>query len=291
MMRISLSNRRVAADALELLFLQQPQQLCLRARRHVAHFIHEDGSAVGLLEFADAPPVGAGECPALVAEEFAFQKRFRDGRAVDCQKRGLAAAAVLIDRPGDQFLAGPALAKDQHGHVLRGNAANGFIEVLHGRRRAHQLIVFCRDRLLLVIHRRHAADPTEMDGTANNAAKLVEVQGLEQVLERAKLHRLDGGVRASVGGDDDYGKPRVDLPDQRIGVQARHVGQSHVQNHGVRRVLPNTLDSLAGGADGENLETRRFQGPLQRIANIWLVVDDQHIRHGIVALWFSAILD
>ena len=35
-------DRGVAADALELLFLQQPQQLGLRGRRHVADFVHED---------------------------------------------------------------------------------------------------------------------------------------------------------------------------------------------------------------------------------------------------------
>ena len=143
-------NRGVAADALELLFLQQPQQLRLRARRHVAHLIHEHGAAVGLLEFADAPPIGAGKSAALVAEQFAFQQRFRDGRAVDRQERGLAAAAVLIDRPGHQFLAGPALAEDQHGHVLRRDAADRLVEFLHGRRAAHQLIAFRLGLLLLV---------------------------------------------------------------------------------------------------------------------------------------------
>ena len=143
-------NRGVAPDALELLFLQQPQQFRLRARRHIAHLVHEDRAAVGLLEFADAPPVGARESAALVAEQFAFQQRFRDGGAVDRQERGLAAAAVLVDRPGHQFLAGPALAEDQHGHVLRGDAADRLIEFLHGRRAAHQLIAFRLGLLLLV---------------------------------------------------------------------------------------------------------------------------------------------
>ena len=52
-------NRGIAPHALELVFLQQPQQFRLRARGHVAHFVHEDGAAVGLLEFADAAPVRA----------------------------------------------------------------------------------------------------------------------------------------------------------------------------------------------------------------------------------------
>ena len=34
------------------------------------------------------------------------------------RKRPVGAGTVLVDRPGDEFLAGPALAADQHGDVL-----------------------------------------------------------------------------------------------------------------------------------------------------------------------------
>ena len=65
----------------------------------------------------------------------------------------------------------------------------------------------------------------------------------------------------------------------RVGFQARHVGQPHVENHGVRRVLADALDSFAGGAGGADLESRGFQRPLQRIAHVRLVVDYQHTGH------------
>ena len=42
---------------------------------------------VGLLEAADPARVGAGESAAFVAEQFAFQQRFGDGRAVDRHER------------------------------------------------------------------------------------------------------------------------------------------------------------------------------------------------------------
>ncbi len=133
-------DRGVAAHAFELSFLQQPQQLRLRGGGHVADFVHEDGAAVGLLELADAAAVGAGERPALVAEKLALQERLGDRRAVDGQERGPAAAAVLVNGPGNHLLARAALAQDQHGDVLRGDSADGLVELLHGRRVAHQLV-------------------------------------------------------------------------------------------------------------------------------------------------------
>ena len=44
----------------------------------------------------------------------------------------LAARAVLVNGAGHQLLAGAALAQDQHGDVLRGDAADGLVDLLHG---------------------------------------------------------------------------------------------------------------------------------------------------------------
>ena len=45
----------------------------------------------------------------------------------------VGAGGVLVDRAGDEFLAGAALAEDQHRHVLRGDAADRLVHLLHGR--------------------------------------------------------------------------------------------------------------------------------------------------------------
>ena len=68
-------DRRVAAHALELLFLQHAEQLGLASPGHVADLVEKERAAVGLLELADAAAVGAGERAPLVAEELAFQQR------------------------------------------------------------------------------------------------------------------------------------------------------------------------------------------------------------------------
>src|SRR5207302_4224071 len=58
--------------------------------------------------------VGPGVCPLAVAEQLAFEQLGRDGRAVDCQEPAvgrLLRLGELVDRPGHQLLAGPALAE------------------------------------------------------------------------------------------------------------------------------------------------------------------------------------
>ena len=239
-------DRRVAADALELLLLQQPQQLRLRGGRHVADFVHEDGSAVGLLELADAAAVGAGERAALVAEKLAFQQRLGNRRAVDGQKRGPAAAAVLVDCPRHHFLAGAAFAENQHGHVLRGDPPDGLVELLHGRRVADQLIAF---------HLRRPARSSYMAGVrliwlrwmarATTSRSCPRSKRLEQVVEGPEFHGLDGRLRGPVGGDDDHRHAGVDLADLAVGLQARHVGQADVEDHGVGRLAADRVESFA----------------------------------------------
>jgi hypothetical protein len=72
-----------------------------------------------------------------VAEEFAFDEIRVERRDVDRQKRPFAARAIGVDGAGNEFLAGAALAGDEHAR----------------RRRRHK-----RDPLEDRLHRRTAAD-------------------------------------------------------------------------------------------------------------------------------------
>ncbi len=87
-------ERFEAADARELAFLQHAQQLGLQLDRQIADFVEEERAAAGLLDLARAPLGRAGEGPALVAEEFAFEQSVRDGRAVHGDERRRASAAT-----------------------------------------------------------------------------------------------------------------------------------------------------------------------------------------------------
>src|SRR5438094_358735 len=58
-----------AADALELLLLQDAQQFALSGQRHLADLVEEDGPFVRQFEAPLALGDGAGEGPFLVAEQ------------------------------------------------------------------------------------------------------------------------------------------------------------------------------------------------------------------------------
>ena len=81
----------VVADAADFFFLEDAQEAALQKRRHGADFIEENGSAVGFLEEALLVVHSAGESAFAMAEEFGFEKIFRECAAVNGDERGVAA--------------------------------------------------------------------------------------------------------------------------------------------------------------------------------------------------------
>ena len=96
-------------------------------------FVEEDRAGVGRLEAAGAVVDRAGERAADVAEEFAFEQAFAEGAAVDADERPVAALAELVDRVGDQLLAGARFAQQQHRRAAPRDLAREAIDLLHGR--------------------------------------------------------------------------------------------------------------------------------------------------------------
>ena len=111
------------ADRRDFPVLDGPQQLDLKARRDVADFVQEHGPAAGELEQPLSVLDRPRERPLYVPEQFALDQAGAECGQADRQERAVAAAAMAMDRPGDQLLAGPALARDQHGHVGRRDQA------------------------------------------------------------------------------------------------------------------------------------------------------------------------
>ena len=76
-----------AAQAAQLAVFQHAQQLGLRGDRHFADFVEQQRAAFGQLKAAGAALQSAGECSFLMAEDFAFDERLRNGGAVDGHER------------------------------------------------------------------------------------------------------------------------------------------------------------------------------------------------------------
>ena len=95
----------VVAHPLQLAALDKAQQLGLQPQRHLADLVQKQRASVGGLNPSYAPLHRAGEGPASVAEEFSFQQRLGNGRAVDGDKWLAAARREPVQSLSNQFLA------------------------------------------------------------------------------------------------------------------------------------------------------------------------------------------
>ena len=109
----------VASDPADPVFLQGPQYFGLCRKAHVADFVEEKRSSVGLFEFAFVLFVGRRERPLLVPEKFAFDQLRRNGGAVDFDERLSGPQALFVQPVGDQLLAGSVGSADQYPRIGR----------------------------------------------------------------------------------------------------------------------------------------------------------------------------
>jgi hypothetical protein len=212
----------------------------------------------------------------------------RDGGAVDGQERRLGAGAVLVDGAGDQLLAGATLARDQHGYVLGGDAADGLVHLAHRRAAPHDgfaLDVVVRRRLRDDGRLAHQAG--DLQGLADHPVQLLHVERLEQVIVSPLPHRLDGGVRRPRQGDKhdrDAGVKGADLVQD---LQARLVRQAQVEENYIRGRGRDALEALAprvgdldavcgGGEEVAHLLRQQLR----------VIIDEQQVGHD--ALPFNA---
>ena len=166
--------------------------------------------------------------------------------AAQLMARNGRSARRLCDRaPGDQLLAGAALAQDQHVDVLRGDAADRLAHLLHDGAAADDAV----GALLGRQQRGHAHQAGGLEGAVEDLAEPVEVDRLDEVVEGALLHRLDGGLGGAVGGDEDdraaSGRQRLDVVED---VQAGAVGQLQVEHDDVGRLRATSVEPSAAVA-------------------------------------------
>ncbi len=143
---------RLAAQAAHLRILQNAQQLGLRRHRHFADFIEQQRAVLRHFEAAGAALRRAREGAFFVAEQLAFNQRFRQRRAVDGDERALTARAKRMYRPRHHLLSSAALAGDQYASFARSGLLQQGKNFLHPGRCAYHLaqcalVTSCRSRL------------------------------------------------------------------------------------------------------------------------------------------------
>src|SRR5207237_10873007 len=104
----------IAADSLNFLGFDRPQQFSLRIGTEVTHLVEEQRPVMRQLEATDACLGGAGERSTLVPEHLALDQVARDGRAVDANERLSPSRTGVVDRAGDQLFARARFSSDKH---------------------------------------------------------------------------------------------------------------------------------------------------------------------------------
>ena len=122
--------RFIAADGVDLFFLQHTQQLGLQGQWHIADLIQKQRAAIGLGNFALLVLRGAGEGAFGVAKEFGFQQVRRYRGAVNTDEWLFAAVALLVDHACEFFFTGTGFAQQHHWCVAMGNL-NGRAHCVH----------------------------------------------------------------------------------------------------------------------------------------------------------------
>ena len=188
--------------------MEHAKHLGLGRRGHVADLVEEQRSFVGQLEPAGALAVGARERAALVAEQLRFEQALVERRAVHLDERPVRPARVAVEGLGDQLLADAGLAQDQDRGVRAGDLLDRAEDLLHLRALADDVLE-AGDDLGAVV----GFDPREeapvLDRALDLHFHLVEVEGLEHVVVRARLHGIDRRLDRSVGGHDQSDGPFV----------------------------------------------------------------------------------
>jgi PAS domain S-box-containing protein len=260
-----------AADPLELLLLQEPEHLGLGRERHVADLVQEDRPVVALLELADPLPVRPGERAPLVAEQLALDQPLGQRGTVDGEERLVGPAAVVVQRPGDQFLADAALAEDKDVHVLVGDAADHLAHLLDDGRPAHERLA----RLQARQHGRNLHQVRGLEGPAEDVRHAAELERLDEIVEGPLLHGLDGDGRGAVCGDEDHRLLGREGADGLEGLQPRTVRELEVQHHHVRLLLLVQFEAFRDGAGRDDAGRVVPEHAGERVTHARFIVHDE----------------
>ena len=199
-------NTGSGADALDLAFLQDAEELGLKGEGDVADFVEKERAIVGLLESSNAQLIGPGEGAFFVTEQFAFEEVVGNGGAVDGDEGAMGAVAVLIDGASDEFLACSGFSSNEDRDGFGGDASEFFVDLGHGPAFADDGVLVVVDLADLDGFGHHARAP---DGLGENAKELFFVEWFSEVVVGAGFGRLDDSAGGAGIGEHDDGEAGV----------------------------------------------------------------------------------
>ena len=172
--------------------------------RHVTDLIEKYGAAVGRLEEAYFGGTGTGEGIFLVAEEFIGEQLLCKSPTVEGEETFFGAVALVVNCPGDQFLAGSCLSEDEDTTVGGSNLGRHLVEFLHlpaltdDKRRTYPRFVISLEVEKFIL------EPFFFQRSLEDQSCFFDFIRLGNVVISPFLHCLDGGFDGGVGGNHNH---------------------------------------------------------------------------------------
>src|SRR5215468_7039809 len=267
----------LAAEPAHLSVFEDTQELRLKLQRHFTDFIEEKSAAAGEFKTSWTRADSSGERAFLVAEDFAFDERFRNGGGIDGDERSIGAFAQTMDGSRCQFLARAALAGNDRGCIARTETLNQLVYIAHGLAAADKL---SESRTTLELRVESSRGLAHFDvglRSLQDGTQLGIVHRLRDEILRALFHGLDGEIDARVCRNQDnraVGITRFQAPKQIEPGKLRH---HHIGDYNVGIIRLDHLLRLCAIRRQADVIAPLLQDHFENLADRGLVVDDQNL--------------
>jgi len=159
-----------------------------------------------------------------------------------------------VNRPRDELLACPGLTEDHHRGIGRGHFAHRLQHIEHAAVRSDDPadVVVLLDLLAQPVHL--VGEFPVVERLVDGELELLEIEGLGQVLTRARLHRFDRGGDVAVGREHDDGERGALTPQAPQHLHPVGCGHPVVEHHDVGFLLSDRRERLLAVRSLDDLE-------------------------------------
>jgi hypothetical protein len=232
------------------------------------------------LERAGGAHRRAREGALLVAEQRALDEAFGEGGTVDGDERLVGTGTLVVNRAGEQLLAGAGLALEEHGGARGG----------HGRDHLHR----AAERLAVPYEQPPAPDlhdlaaeglvlppqPDHLQRLPHRDLQRLGLDRLREIVDRPRLDAHDGVLDTRVAGHDDDGDPVAFLLELREQVEPGKAGHAVVGDDEVDGTARDDPHRLLDAGHEHRAVPGAAEGVLQDDTHRRLVVDaEDRCRH------------
>src|SRR3989441_475256 len=256
--------------------LEHAEELRLELRGHLRDLVEEKRAPVRLLEQASLVAGGARKGTAGVAEQRGLDEILGQRSAVDLHPRPAAPPAPLVERVGDELLAGPALADDQHVGVGVRDRRDRFQDALDPGRLPEDLAVGGAIGEAAPQVGVLDDEPPVVERAPHETEELIRIERLLEDMERpGPFGRLHGLAHRAVRGDHDHLERGVAPPELPREVETVAVREHQVHDRGLGLALREGGERVPRAPGRVHRVALALEREPEPVGDRLLVVDDE----------------